>query len=247
MSITRDPRPDSGWYALNRRIAEDARLSWAARGLLIFLLVKPDHWRISVEHLRKQTEDARIPTGRDGIYALLTELQRAGYVSCSQARTPDGRLAEREYRVSESPKGAKSPLPAEPYAAGPYPAEPTLDKTKRAGKTDIQKRALVHPADARQLALIESRFEEFWRRYPVKKGRKMAESRWKARGLGAIADTILAHVDRMMAEDGDWKAGFIPHGSTYVNGARWEDEPAPERGRQESGMMAALREAGVGQ
>ena len=75
MSIIRGARPESGWYTLDKRISEDGRLSWAARGLLIFLLGKPDHWRVSVGHLRKQTEAARIRTGRDGVYALLQELQ----------------------------------------------------------------------------------------------------------------------------------------------------------------------------
>lgn len=38
MSIIRGPRPESNWYALDKRIIEDTRLTWAARGLLVFLL-----------------------------------------------------------------------------------------------------------------------------------------------------------------------------------------------------------------
>ncbi|RQY86714.1 hypothetical protein [Burkholderia stagnalis] len=33
--IIRAPRPTSAFYILDRRISEDRRLSWAARGLLI--------------------------------------------------------------------------------------------------------------------------------------------------------------------------------------------------------------------
>lgn len=79
-----------------------------------------------------------------------------------------------------------------------------------------------------------ARFEEFWAAYPEKKGKAAAEKSWKAKGCDAIADQILAHVQRMQAEDRAWREGFIPHGSTYVNGERWQDEPkrAPPPGGQ---------------
>ena len=32
----------------------------------------------------------------------------------------------------------------------------------------------------------------------------------------------------MEREDDQWKRGFIPHGSTYLNGERWTDEPMRE-------------------
>lgn len=135
MSIVRGKRPESGWYALDRRISEDGRLSWAARGMLIFLLGKPDDWCVSVEHLRKQTSCARIRTGRDGVYALLDELRTLGYVRTIRQRKADGTLGPLQYVVREAP------LPAEPEVAGPDMAEPdtagtTLDKTERAVKTE---------------------------------------------------------------------------------------------------------------
>ena len=103
MSIKRAPRPESNFYLLDKRIADDKRLSWAARGLLIFLLGKPDHWQVSVEHLRKETSDSAKPTGRDGVYSILSELIEAGYVTRVQSRTDAGRMAEAEYIVSEIP------------------------------------------------------------------------------------------------------------------------------------------------
>lgn len=129
MTIIRSPRPDAGWYALDRRIAEDARLSWAARGLLVFLLTKPDHWRVSVSHLAQQTAEARVKTRRDGTYALLAELEAAGYITRRQGRTAAGVMTELEYVVSEVPLPSE-PLTAQPVPAQPYTAQTTLDKTK---------------------------------------------------------------------------------------------------------------------
>lgn len=72
-------------------------------------------------------------------------------------------------------------------------------------------------------------FPKFWAAYPVKKGRADALKKWKLKGCDAMADQIIAHVRRMEREDDDWLRGFIPHGSTYINGERWEDEPKKDK------------------
>ncbi|MCC8492161.1 hypothetical protein [Xanthomonas citri] len=133
MSIIRAPRPESNYYVLSKAISEDGRLSWAARGLLVYLLGKPDHWQVNVESLRKQTDGARIRTGRDGLYALLAELEKAGYLQRQRQRGDGGRLSDVDYSVSEIPARPRpsnpemvAPHPAQPDTAQPYPANPTL-------------------------------------------------------------------------------------------------------------------------
>lgn len=74
-----------------------------------------------------------------------------------------------------------------------------------------------------------ARFPEFWAAYPVKKGRADALKKWMSKGCDAMADQIIAHVRRMERQDDDWLRGFIPHGSTYINGERWEDEPKKDK------------------
>lgn len=74
-----------------------------------------------------------------------------------------------------------------------------------------------------------ARFEEFWAAYPVKKGRADALAKWKARGLDALADQIIADVQARQLRDRQWRDGYIPHGSTYVNGRGWEDAIEVER------------------
>ena len=120
MSITRAPRPESNFYILDKRISEDRRLSWGARGLLVFLLGKPDSWNVSISHLRDETKDTAKPTGRDGVYGLLDELLSAGYVIRSQERVESGGFSSNAYIVRESP------LPEMPDTAKPDTANPTL-------------------------------------------------------------------------------------------------------------------------
>lgn len=138
MSIIRAARPQSNFYILDKRISEDRGLTWAARGLLIFLLGKPDNWRISPEHLRKETETTTKPTGRDGIYAILTELITSGYVERRANRKEDGTLAGYDYIVYDEPillgDVEINPFPpkpdtASPDTAQPFPANPTLVST----------------------------------------------------------------------------------------------------------------------
>lgn len=74
-----------------------------------------------------------------------------------------------------------------------------------------------------------ARFDAFWAVYPNKKARKAALRHWQTQKLDPLTDQIIAHVRRMIAEDDDWKRGYVPIGSTYVNGERWTDEPCGPR------------------
>lgn len=90
---------------------------------------------------------------------------------------------------------------------------------------DVPKRITSPKKDASKTL---HRFAEFWAVYPVKKGKAEAMKKWAQKGLDAIADQIIAHVRKMEAEDAQWKRGFIPYGSTYVNGEGWLDVPSKD-------------------
>lgn len=132
MSIIRAPRKTGNFYILDKRISEDRRLTWAARGLLIYLLGKPDHWCVSVQALVNETADARINTRRDAIWALLKELIETGYCVRTQSRNPDGTLGDMDYAVSETPEQPPEP-PRTGYPGTGYPgtANPTLVRTDK--------------------------------------------------------------------------------------------------------------------
>lgn len=101
--ITRAPRPTSNFYLLNKAISEDKRIGWSARGMLIFLLGKPDHWTVSPAALVNETAGAFRGTGRYGVYAILNELKDAGYLHMIGNRNDGGTFAGTDYLVSETP------------------------------------------------------------------------------------------------------------------------------------------------
>ena len=229
MSIIRAPRPEGNFYLLSKSISEDGRLSWAARGLLVFLLGKPDHWEISVAHLRGETATSAKPTGRDGVYGLLQELINAGYVQRHQGRQDNGLLGEINYLVSESPLPAQ-PLPASPDTAQPYPANPTLVSIE--GKQGLKKPVRTEKPSCNSGGVGEG-FEQFWKLYPRKVGKDKAEKAWaRIKPAQALFDEIIAALAKHSASH-DWtkdNGQFIPHASTWLNGKRWHDVLQPSAG-----------------
>lgn len=69
-----------------------------------------------------------------------------------------------------------------------------------------------------------SRFAEFWKAYPLKKGKAEAEKKWKKKKLDRLADQILEDVRNRQERDRRWINGYIPYGSTYVSNEVWRDE-----------------------
>jgi hypothetical protein len=118
MTIIRAPRPERNFYMLDKAISEDKRLSWSARGILIFLLGKPDHWQVSVPALINETQESPMPSGRDAIHRVLRELVDVGYIK--RLRHADGSM---NYMVREPdtdfPDEVKTPKPENPDRENP--------------------------------------------------------------------------------------------------------------------------------
>ena len=90
---------ENPYVMIDKRIFIDAGLSWKAKGILGYLLSKPDDWTIMVVDLIKQSTD-----GRDSVYSGLKELAACGYVKRMDLRDNRGRLSGCEYLVHENPQ-----------------------------------------------------------------------------------------------------------------------------------------------
>jgi hypothetical protein len=98
---------------------QDERLSWGARGLLVYLLSLPPDWDIRVSHLQKQ--GGQRGSGRDALRGMLRELQEFGYASGvgreMQGRGERGRFGQTEIRVYEAP--GLNPFYSEEHSPSP--------------------------------------------------------------------------------------------------------------------------------
>lgn len=226
MSIIRAPRPEGNFYLLNKAISEDQRLSWAARGLLVFLLGKPDHWEVSTHHLINQTQECKgKASGRDAVRGLIRELEQAGYLQITLARSEGGEFGGRCYTVSESPAtDYPGPVP-------PSPANPPLVSIE--GKQGLKEPVRIEKPMCTKGA--QEGFEKFWKLYPRKVKKATAEAAWKKLDPTPEVFTSIMTALARQASSIDWlksNGQFIPHPTTWLNGKRWEDEVVPATASQ---------------
>lgn len=79
--------PQTTEYAvLSNRVLRDRRLSFRARGLLVYLLSMPPGWKTSSDRLTRETTE-----GRDAIRTAIRELQAAGYMTLTKRQDRRGR------------------------------------------------------------------------------------------------------------------------------------------------------------
>ena len=138
--IVRSPRPTTNFTVLNNSIIRDQRLTWKARGLLVFLLSQPDNWRTTTAGLTVYGVD-----GRDSIRAGLKELEIAGYLTRRTWQDDLGHWRT-ETTVHDSPTSSTTnPQPEPDY---PTPVKPSPNKeliTKDFVKPIGSKRKSVAP------------------------------------------------------------------------------------------------------
>lgn len=127
---------DNLFFVSPRAAAQDRELSWESRGMLWYLLSKPDDWVL-------QPKDLMQGCGRDKVYKVLAELIAHGYIVREEVRGDNQKFVEFIYRVYEKPlpenqelgaKGETEPLPDSPDTALPDTAN--TDITNKENNTD---------------------------------------------------------------------------------------------------------------
>ncbi|TGN96106.1 hypothetical protein [Burkholderia sp. USMB20] len=256
MAIIRAARPESNFYTLDKRISEGSNLSWEAVGLLVFLLGKPDHWKVNVEALVNHTKTARKRTGRDGIYGILDELIQARYVQRTRARGSAGRLAGYDYLVSETPFPPCTDLPdtAAPDTAGPYPANPTLVSTdvkqglnrskdgSKAGKPPASEKRVSKREQSIAFLVaqgVDPQIAADW--MTARKGKEVTLTVWESVVSESAKAGITAEAAVAYAAASSWQ-GF--KADWYRRGEGQQAKPT-RRDDQRAGSMAAMFPRGM--
>ena len=88
---------DNPYVMINKLGIQDPNLSWAAKGLLAYLLSLPDDWKIYVKELVNHTSG-----GRDHTYTVIRQLLNSGYMEKVEYRYK-GRVLALNYNVFEVP------------------------------------------------------------------------------------------------------------------------------------------------
>lgn len=99
MSMIRTAKRENPFVQLDKFFIEDPKLSFEAKGILAYVLSKPDDWTIRKNDLVK-----RSASGKTRIETALLELMASGYLNWYQIRDNDGTFGDWVYDVYERPE-----------------------------------------------------------------------------------------------------------------------------------------------
>ena len=98
-TMIRVDKKHNPFVMLDKRFIDDDNLSWKAKGLLAYLLSKPDDWTIYVTDLIKHSKSKK-----DATNSGINELVKANYIERYRKRDELGRFSSYKYTVYEYPK-----------------------------------------------------------------------------------------------------------------------------------------------
>ncbi len=93
---------ENPFFLMRRQTAQDANLSFEARGVLAYLFSKPNDWTLRSDDLREQVARSSRPIGRDKMDKILHELKTHGYLRRVRKRDPGGKI-DYDTEIYESP------------------------------------------------------------------------------------------------------------------------------------------------
>lgn len=224
---------------------EDSRLSWKARGLLSYLLSKPDNWTVIVSHLIKEA-----PDGRDGVTAGLKELERLGYIKRTKRLNSGNRFDGMDTEVFEEPTVTGFSVTGNSVTGKSVTNEEGLLKNNnnnemnRANENDLD--LSRERPDTPKNAYSED-FEVLWKLYPRKTNKQGTYKKFLAT-MSKVSDveypTILASVIAYAESREGEEEKYTLHGATFFGpDERWRDwvvEPKSDSEREFDAICAVI-------
>ena len=216
-------QPKVNFTTISNRMLGDKELSLKAKGLLSFMLSKPDKWNFSIRGISSQLKE-----GVEAIQNTLQELIEQEYVIRGKLRNK-GRFTGYAYTLI-----FEKPCPKESYTEKPYTAEPYTETPDNSNTIQSKTRKSNTGSKNISPSKFDEYFDTFWESVPrlSKIGKKKAKS---------IIKSILKR------EEADWKtlihgmkeykrfcertkreSKYIKHPVTWLNHGCWNDEyPEP--------------------
>ena len=214
MSIIRVEK-DKGYFVASDTPFNDARLSWDARGVMGYLLSKPDNWQVRFDDLINQGDAKRFKMRR-----ILKELETCGYLERKMVQDDKGAY-DWISTVYEHPKTStpthgdsigRKPTYGGAIGQSPTDGKPTyiVTSNKVTKLTKLTKNPVI---DAETIEAFLKRVPESTRdlaeafctmhgRPPIKSEEKYWRKCWNEQGeLGLTADCIVRAYHYMTAND----------------------------------------------
>jgi hypothetical protein len=97
--IVRVNKRENPFAQIDRRPINDNRLSWKARGILTYLLEKPNDWEVRISDLVNRSDTDGITAVKGG----MAELRKFGYATIIRERNEKGHITGSGYIIHEVP------------------------------------------------------------------------------------------------------------------------------------------------
>ena len=158
-------RIDGPYTVIGNAAAQDAELSWKAKGLLIYLLSLPKNWNIRISELANHATD-----GYDSTKRAMDELLKSGYIKRGpRVRKPDGKLGDYVYLLS----GVRDEMPnlEKPNVDFPSQGKPSQGKPSQENR-QLQNKELTKETNNKRNTEYITHFEGWWDDWKAKATRK---------------------------------------------------------------------------
>lgn len=202
--IRRAERPTTGYTLIRNSVLRDERLSYRARGVLVAVLSRPDHWQTSAEALSAEAKE-----GRDAIRVALAELEDAGYVQRIKVQTSAGTWTTQTV-VYDLPQSADS-------------QPPTTENQPSVNQSSVFQASIEQPKRTTKDMTDDPNFSEWYSTYPKKVARPAAARAYRTASKKTSVQTLLDGA-RVMARMYASDKTYCPNPATWLNQERWADE-----------------------
>jgi hypothetical protein len=116
-------------------LEEDNQLSWKAKGLLAYLLSRPNNWKVNHKDLVNRAKESK-----NTVTTILKELENVGYIHYYQERLEGGKFGSWIYDVYERPQFNPSKQGFAPYPNNRDTVKKPCPENRDTDKRDTDKR-----------------------------------------------------------------------------------------------------------
>ena len=128
-------KKETGYVIIDKTFLEDRSLSWKAKGIMAFMLSKPDDWTFYLDELVKHSTD-----GKSSFRSGFNELKNAGYIRRITHRQKDGTF-KWETTVHERPHTDF------PQVDNPHMEKPQVDNRKLLSNNELSNNELSNDSN----------------------------------------------------------------------------------------------------
>ena len=163
-----DKDKQNPYVIINKQVFEDPSISLKAKGVMGYLLSKPDNWIVRREDILKHCSD-----GATSLKRAIQELQESGYMKISAERGVNGEIAGWVTKVFETPNLLENQQPDNPEVdlrllANPEVHYQHVDNTTCGESPPTNNNKLLNNDFNKKTNKkdFDLEFEEFWEAYP---------------------------------------------------------------------------------